>query len=189
MEDIYKIKELVKDFKVLYAEDDLKLHNEVKTFLEKIFNYLDCVMNGEEAFSLYQKNHYDVVITDIQMPKMNGIELVKKIKSINKKQVIIITSAHNETNYLIELINLGITMFLLKPLRFMEIIEIIGTIAKDFHNKRELKRLQFKEIRQDAMDEILKNIAHHWRQPLNAISLIMQNLEMDYVMDEFEQSI
>ncbi len=186
-DNIFSLKELVKELQVLYVEDDVKLHNEVKTFLKKIFNHLDCAMDGEEGLCFYKKNSYDIVITDIQMPKLNGIELVKIIKSINKNQVIIITSAHNESYYLLELINLGVSRFLLKPLRFMDIIEMVSIIAKNLNDKKELERLQFKEIREGAMKDILNNIAHHWRQPLNAISLLAQNLELEYLEDEVDK--
>lgn len=182
MKDINDLKNLVKDFRVLYVEDNLEVYNVVKSLLERVFKSenVNCVFNGKEAFELYKKSRYDIVITDIKMPEMDGIELVKEIKSINKEQTIIVTSAHEESEYFIELINSGITMFLLKPLKFKDMLKIIYDVAKEINNKKELKRLQFKEIREKAIYEILHNIAHHWRQPLNALGIILQSLNKAY---------
>jgi len=65
-------------------------------FLNKIFTKLDAVENGEEGLKKYTQNHYDIVITDIQMPKMDGLEMISRIKELHEKQEIIVVSAYND---------------------------------------------------------------------------------------------
>jgi len=91
------------------------------------------VTDGREALDTYNKNgeKFDIVITDIQMPNMNGIELSREIIKQNKKQKILITSAYNETEYFIELIKIGVSGFMQKPLNSIQMFEVIYEICQE----------------------------------------------------------
>ena len=75
----------------------------------------------------YREGSYDIVITDINMPVMSGVKLSREIKASNKKQVIIVISAHDEAKYLLDLINMGVDNFVLKPL---DIGQFLGVLHK-----------------------------------------------------------
>jgi len=78
--------------------------------------------NGNDALNLYREyydknqKYIDIVLTDIEMPKMDGIELSEKIMQINKEQDIIVISAYTDTKHLIKLINIGVAQFITKPI-------------------------------------------------------------------------
>jgi two-component system cell cycle response regulator len=84
--DVKKLKNLVSDMSVLYAEDETDLREKVVLYLKKLFHTVKDASNGEEALEIFKSEDFDIVITDIRMPKMDGVELAKQIKSINPKQ-------------------------------------------------------------------------------------------------------
>jgi DNA-binding response OmpR family regulator len=133
--------ELSKDLNVLYVEDDLALQQKSFSMFKNIFNEVNIASNGREALAKYKEyylnnnKYYDIVISDIKMPKMDGVSLSKKIKHLNDKQIIVITSAHDESKYLIEFINMGIKKFIKKPFTLDIITDIFWDICNDYFNK------------------------------------------------------
>lgn len=125
-----------KDLNILYVEDDLELQEQSKTLFEILFNTVDVASNGLEALKKYQNKDYDIVISDIMMPKMDGIELTNKIRSINARQCIIITSAYNDSDYLLKFINLNIRQFILKPINVKKMITILYDASKNIVNQK-----------------------------------------------------
>lgn len=100
---------------ILYIEDDKKLNEEYQRIFLRKCEELFVAYNGQEGYESYIKNKPDLIITDISMPIMNGIEMIKKIRENDSKTPIIITSAFNENEYLMEAINQGVTRYILKP--------------------------------------------------------------------------
>jgi len=141
MIDYNKTYMLTKNFTILYVEDDKSFLRETSEVFSDFFFRVDTATNGAEALEKYkdyftqEKKHYDIVITDINMPVMNGIELTKEIYKIEETQPIIVISAHNDAPYLLELVNLGIEQFLLKPIDFDTLLGILhNTTCKLFAN-------------------------------------------------------
>ncbi len=114
-----------KFFRVLYVEDDIKLQEETAILLKKFFKNVFIASNGKDSLTLYQKESPDIIITDIQMPFMDGLEFSKKIKEINPKAEIIITSAFDEKKFLFDAINIGISKYMIKPIKISQLIEVI----------------------------------------------------------------
>ena len=145
MVDYNELYSLTKDFTILYAEDDKNFAQETCNIFSLLFKKVDFVIDGKDAYSkylsYYQKNstYYDIVISDINMPKMDGIELTKEIYKINKNQSIVIISAHNDSNYLFDLVNLGIEQFLIKPLNINKIYDTLYTTSKKIIEKQSEK--------------------------------------------------
>ena len=122
---VNSIKEKSKKISILYVEDEEKLRDNMMMFLNKIFDHVDVACNGEKGLKKYLQKRYDIVLTDIQMPKMNGIELIQEIRKINEKQEIIVVSAYTDPNYLIDSIKLGVTGYIIKPMNFEQILKIL----------------------------------------------------------------
>lgn len=81
MEDIKKLKDKVKDLKVLFVDDDHDFRENTAVFLRKFFDNVVVCTDGEEAFDKFmQQKDFNIIITDIMMPKMDGTTLLKKIK-------------------------------------------------------------------------------------------------------------
>jgi DNA-binding response OmpR family regulator len=128
MNHLKKLYQLSNNLSVLYVEDDLLLQENTHQMLNNIFKNIDTATNGQEAVEIYQDyfytnaKYYDIIITDIKMPIMNGLEFSKKILNLNNKQIIVVTSAHDESKYLIEFINIQIKRFIKKPFTLDSII-------------------------------------------------------------------
>ncbi|MBC8236799.1 MAG: response regulator transcription factor [Helicobacteraceae bacterium] len=105
-----------------------------------LFKKVVIAKDGEEGFFSYKKESFDIVITDIQMPNMNGIELSRRIMGVNKNQKIIIVSAYNETQYFIELIKIGVAGFMQKPLTTVQMLDILYDVCLELDEQRDMQR-------------------------------------------------
>lgn len=125
-----------KDLSILFAEDHDDLRENTREILKAFFSQVDSAANGEEAIrkykEFYQKEfkHYDIILSDIQMPRINGVELVESIYEINPDQIVIIVSAYDDSKYLLPLINLGIEQFIKKPIDYQDLLKVLFNAAK-----------------------------------------------------------
>ncbi|MBF0337505.1 MAG: hybrid sensor histidine kinase/response regulator [Nitrospirae bacterium] len=174
------LKELAQSLSILYAEDEDDMRNEYSKFYMKFFKRVDVARDGKEALELYKRDRYDIVITDIKMPMFDGIRLAREIKLINRKQPILITSAYNDSEYLLELINIGIDKFITKPINNEQLLDVLLKVCTAIKYEEEYMRCNVFKIRLAAINELFKNIAHHWRNPLNEVGLLIQNMELVY---------
>jgi len=115
---------------VLYVEDDAETREELELILHSWFKNLFTASDGEEGLELYKKHHPDIVISDIQMPKMNGLSMAADIRSINPTQEIIILSAYNDVEYLFRALELGIKHYITKPISIERLLEKLVEIKK-----------------------------------------------------------
>ena len=111
----------IKDSKILYIEDDAITRKQLSQFLKQQCKVLYVAVDGQEGFELYQKYDPDIVITDIEMPKLNGLEMAKKIRKKSLSTQIIIITAYKKDEYLLQAVNLQLTQYLLKPLSIEKI--------------------------------------------------------------------
>lgn len=142
VEIIKQIREYSKTMTILYVEDEPTIRDEVARALVKIFKSVDVAENGQEGLKLYNESKYDIVLTDIEMPIMDGIEMMKQIKAINKKQIVAISSAYDNPKYLLELIEHGVDMFILKPFDLNSFFESIHKLIKDKHYNNKVEELE-----------------------------------------------
>ncbi|QOY54218.1 diguanylate cyclase [Candidatus Sulfurimonas marisnigri] len=119
----------IKNIKILYVEDDINANEEVSYFLKQFTDQLYIAFNGKEGLAMFKEHGPDIVVTDIQMPIMNGIEMIENIKKINKDVFVIVITAFNETQHLLQAINLGISKYLLKPLNLKEFLLSVREIS------------------------------------------------------------
>jgi putative two-component system response regulator len=139
-----KVYEHSKNLNILYVEDNAKLLEETYDILEDYFSHVQTAVNGKEALQQYQNyfnkynKFYDLVITDINMPKMDGIALIKEIHKIYNEQNIIVISAYNESERLIDLIHIGITNFIMKPLASEQFTNLLYKTCKQVSNQIKL---------------------------------------------------
>src|SRR5208283_2378223 len=109
------MKETTLDISVLYVEDELPTRDKIARILKREVRCLFLAENGKEGLALFELHHPDIVITDIKMPVMDGLEMVERIKTIDKDVPVILTTAHGEADYLMEAIKVGVDRYLLKP--------------------------------------------------------------------------
>jgi DNA-binding response OmpR family regulator len=128
--------EILSDKKVLYVEDEEGIFTNVVESLELFFEKVVGVRDGLEALDEAMSNVYDVLMFDISLPHMDGLEVVKKIRQTHKKIPIIILSAHAEQEYLWRAVELKITRYLKKPYDKSMLIKALEEVALELvdHN-------------------------------------------------------
>ncbi len=141
----------LKKLSLLYVEDDLNTSEELEYFLQNKVKKLYVAKNGQEGLELFEKYQPDLIITDIQMPIMTGIKMIKLIKQNNPNIPIVIITAFNDTDYLFEAIKLNVTNYLTKPLNLFALSDVLSSIAKNINLENENKEIyntlkQYKDI-------------------------------------------
>jgi len=139
---------LLKNVKILYVEDDALLRRYLTVFLKTQTDNLYLAEDGTQGYELFLKHKPDLIITDIQMPEMDGLTMSEKIKSKDKNIPIIVTTAFNEEEYLIKSIHLKIDYYVKKPIVISELEETLSKISKIISNKKEI------EIKNSILDSI-----------------------------------
>jgi diguanylate cyclase (GGDEF)-like protein len=152
-----------KQVTILYVEDEDDVRDGYARALERISKHLYTADNGISGLELYKKYMPDIVVTDIRMPKMNGIEMATNIRDLDENANIIFTSAHSESAYLLEAISLRADGYLLKPVQKKLLIQIMQKIAKNIVLEKE--NTQQREILQHIIDSensktIITNTKH-----------------------------
>ncbi len=132
-------KELLKhtnNFCILFVEDHDELRKNTIEILKNFFKEVHSAADGKEALVMFKEYHkknskyYDIILSDIQMPRLNGIELTQELYQLNPTQTVIILSAFDDSHYLLPLINLGIEQFIKKPIDYQELLKVLLNTAK-----------------------------------------------------------
>jgi len=125
---------------ILYIEDDKIVADSVSRTLQLLNQKIFTAYDGEEALGIIEKNPIDIIITDIRMPKLNGINLVEKLRQKDLDIPVIITTAFNEIDYLKKAIELSIESFIEKPIDLRKLLQTVSKISQRVETKRELER-------------------------------------------------
>jgi len=103
-------------YSILYAEDEDSVRENYVLYLENYFNKIYEAKNGLEALRIYKDKKPDILLLDITMPQLNGLEVIKKIRQTDETTPIIILSAHSHKEFLFEAIKLNLVDYLIKPI-------------------------------------------------------------------------
>lgn len=141
-------REKAQSLRLLYVEDEPMLRESMLGMLKTLFKYVDSAENGEVGLALFKKNSYDIVLTDIEMPIMTGLEMLESIRAIKPDQVCVVISAYDNSEYLMSTISIGVDGFLLKPLDttlffnvLKKVVSLISLRQENEHYKHELESL------------------------------------------------
>lgn len=124
---------------VLIVEDEKMIRQGIKTMIQRSGFQIDMIiecMNGEMALELLKKNTIDIMFTDIHMPKMNGIELVKEMQQLQRKPLTVAISGYDEFSYAVELMHYGVRDYILKPIEREKIQVILGKLVKEIEENK-----------------------------------------------------
>ena len=134
----------LKDCVILYVEDEKSVQNQTKMILNDFVKEVVVANDGKEGLEIALNKDIDLIITDIIMPNMNGIDMLKKLKFEHKKNIpSIITTAFAESEYLLDAIKLRVEGFIMKPINVRELIDTIYRIMLPIVQKRELEDCSF----------------------------------------------
>jgi len=120
---------LTKKLRILVVEDNQDSREQFVDMLQNLCDNITSAVDGEDGLQKFKENNFDLVISDINMPKMNGIEMVSAIREYDSKTAVIVVSAHNEENYLEEAQHLNINEYIYKPIDLGSFIESMSKIV------------------------------------------------------------
>lgn len=126
---------------LLYVEDDIHTREELSSILSYHIDNLYVAENGEEGLKLFEEKKPDLVLTDIKMPLLDGIAMSKKIRELDSNAKIILLTAFNEPNYLVEAIKMHIDSYITKPVNIQELLENIEKLTKHIELKKEKENI------------------------------------------------
>lgn len=202
--------EKYKNIKAMYVEDEAELRSIFEKFFFRRFDEYVLAENGKDGVEKYQIHKPDIIVTDVNMPVMDGFEMIKAIKeSTDNPPQFIITTAFDEQDYLHRAIDLSISRYVLKPIQRDQLVEAIEYCAEVANLKAEnrayredlekrveeetRKRLEQEKLLIDlsknaTIGEMLSMITHQWKQPLNTISLLKSSLVDSFEYDSLDEA-
>ncbi|NVN90066.1 MAG: sigma-54-dependent Fis family transcriptional regulator [Desulfuromonadales bacterium] len=190
---------------LLYVEDEEHAQELVVQILRLKFPGISILLaqNGQDGFDLYTKKRPEIVVTDIRMPIVDGIQMAKKIRELNQDAHIIVLSAADETNYILEAIDIGINNYVLKPINLEKFTSAIEqclnkiSLTEQLKQKEEYIRKIAENSLQGAYEEIKRlkkrlqaeNIYLHQdaAREYNFGEIIGQSSAISYVFFRIEQ--
>ena len=150
-------KEIIENISVLYVEDEKDVREFTSKLLGSLVKKVYSAENGLDGLEQFKKNidEIDLIVTDINMPKMDGLEMCALIKELKSDVPIVITSAHNDPSFLKKAINVGVSTYAMKPIDLYQLVDSMIKAIEPIYLKKKLANLNISlESRVD--DEIQK---------------------------------
>jgi len=161
---------------LLYVEDNKFVRESTLLILDEFFSNIIIAVDGVDGLEKFKNNNIDLILTDISMPLMDGLEMSREIKKINIDIPIIILTAITCIDTIKESLNIGIDSFINKPIEDLDILlSKFNNIFKQInHDKRQIKirNNHNDNERIKLLHDMIHNISHHFRQPLSIITAI-----------------
>ena len=182
-----------KKIKILYVEDEELIRNQAVEYLSLIYENVIEAKDGVEALELYKKYTPDIIISDIEMPKMNGLLFAREIRKLNKKIPIIIATAHTHSEYLLEALELQLIKYIVKPVTAPKLTEALE-IAYSYMDEIEVKSvIRFSSmVSYDRLNKTLLVVDKIVKLSHNEIiftDLLIENRERVVTYEEIEGAI
>ncbi|MDX9744692.1 MAG: response regulator, partial [Arcobacteraceae bacterium] len=184
---------MFKGITALYVEDEEAIRSAIGGLLKTFFKEFIICENGLEGLHAFEENQdkIDVIITDINMPKLNGLDMLDKIKEISPFIPMLITTAHNDAGFLHRAIDIGVTGYINKPIDVRKLLDVIKKNVLPIIEKKRLEaeiiHQQEKEIQNAkflAIGQLAAGITHEINTPLTYIKATFEMMQYD--IDEIE---
>jgi len=120
------IKLKLKALTILYAEDEIGIRKNIMKTLSYYAKDVYEASNGKEALDLYEEKKPDIILSDIHMPIMDGIEFIKKVRKKDKNTPVVMITAHTDKKYLLEAVELHMEKYIVKPINTRMLFEVLG---------------------------------------------------------------
>jgi DNA-binding response OmpR family regulator len=188
-------KELIsrlKSLTVLYAEDEENIRKNIADTLRYYVKEIIEAKNGKEAYELYCAHKPDLLMTDILMPQMNGIELVEKIRKDDKKTPIIMITAHTEKQFLLSAVKLHLEHYLVKPVSLPDILEVLANSLEQIALNKSLAFNLPKDFQYDLDKKVLLfkgEIIKLTRREISFFEYLLQNMHRVVSYEELQTSV
>lgn len=183
---------MLEKLKLLYVEDEKELIVLMKELLEDEVASLYTASNGEEGLEMIEQYEPDIIMSDIYMPKLDGLSMSERIKERYPEKPIILLTAFTDANDLKRAIEIGIDRYINKPVStYTQISKPLNAMAKKIHDERELAALGQQIASQSkyaAIGEVIGHITHQWKQPLSVINAKLLSLQLKQELSTLEDA-
>jgi len=126
----------LKNKTALYVEDEPAVLKNISELLGNFFGQFYTAADGLEAWEIFRSHSIDVALVDIELPKLNGLELIKRIRAIRPEMPVVVISAYTKTDYLLESVELRLDKYIIKPLTSKKIHELLDRLNEDFADEK-----------------------------------------------------
>ncbi len=128
--DIKELKALCKGLNLLYVEDDTSTRETTYKLLNNFFDDIITAIDGRDALAKFRTQKFDLILSDINMPNLNGLEMLKEIREENEFIPVLMLSAYNDSEYFLKAIELDVDGYILKPVEHNQFIRAIFKIVR-----------------------------------------------------------
>lgn len=170
--EIKESEDILKEVTVLFVEDEADIREHLASILKRRVNALYTAVNGKEGIERFAEHKPDIVVTDITMPVMNGLEMAERIKKIDGQVPVIVITAYNEQDFFMKSIEIGVDRYILKPVITEDFLKTITDVAVSLHQKREVEQLRKTledSMRLQATAQLTKGLSHNFNNILVGI--------------------
>lgn len=198
MTKLEQLRKLAVNIKVLYVEDNEVARKKTSKMLSRIFDNIDIAIHGKEGLHLYMKSKHDLIISDIIMNVMDGLEMSKVIKEVNPEQSIVFLSAYTEQRFLTKAIELGVDGFVFKPIDKDKLYAVLEKSLnqillkkENFEYKQNLEKLVEERsndliVKNYELEELLKEVRKN--NQLKEEMKVAQQVQENFLPKEIPQS-
>lgn len=170
--DLDQFSRMAADASVLYVEDEEIIRKPLQTILNRFFKNVFIASDGQEGLECYERERPDLLITDIRMPRMDGLELIERVREIDNDQRVIVISAHEDQAFLWKAINLQVNGYVLKPVQRDNFLETIGNTLTSLWTQKAMLDMQ------SYLDKrVKKEVERNRRKDQETISMLNGLLE------------
>lgn len=184
--------EINKKIKVLYVEDDDIARENGVEYCENYFENIYEASDALSALKLYEQIKPDIIITDIQMPKLNGLEFIKRVRQKDKKTQVIVLSAYSHKDYLFAAIELQLVKYLIKPVKEREFEEALNLCIESIENDTSNLLTLSQNTTFDIYNKILltnNEIVKLRAKELDLLTLLLKNRNRYVTYEEIESFV
>jgi len=128
-------KDILKNLTILYVEDETAIRKNAVEYLSRITKRVFEAADGKEALQVWKTHKPDLIITDINMPRLNGLDMARYIRTHDTQVQIIIATAHADTEYLMQAVELQLVKYLIKPITKEKLISALNQSIKQIKDK------------------------------------------------------
>lgn len=182
---------IIKAESILYVEDELGIKEAMGSILEYFCEKLYVASDGAEGLEIFKSKSPQIIVTDIVLAGMSGMEMSEKIREIDEEVPIILMSAHNDLEYYKQALELKIDGYLIKPINLKVLENKLLSFIKHIHLKKEIELKDAKLIQQEkesAMNKMYTLILNHWKHPLTSINQIASKTKKEMLSNKIQRS-
>ena len=181
----------MKALTILYIDDETCMRENVVEYLSYYCDHVYQAADGLSGLEVYKEVSPDIIITDITMPKLNGLNMVKTIRENDQKTKIIIATAHLENSFLLKAVELGLVKYLVKPITEEKLLPVLKQCAASLTTKDSIFHID-KQHRFEPLNSTLykgEEIIILTKKELDFLELLISNAHRTVKYEEFNSAV